>query len=179
MNKKMYEFVLIKTVMIVVLMLLSPICSSMIDQKEIQQNEITAPQNLEFFIETNRINYTSIFQGVIVTISILNSGNEAIDLEMGGYPGGSFAVYNKNGKNVFSTPKFFLTLLWHLHLEPDEKYTLYHEMWFQRNNFFLLVPNGIYEIYGGTCLIRYQGEDYTPDALGPITINISRPFIFW
>ena len=133
--------------------------------------------NLQYSITTNIDTIRSIFQYIIITVTIKNLGNETLSLDIGGYPGGRLSIIDDNNKLINMCPKYFLTLLWKLTLEPQEEYTLYRGIWFQRTIFGRLVRNGEYFIVGGTSVIYCNGEPVSPDSIGPANITITRRFI--
>jgi len=178
-QKKMNKKIL--TISIVILFIglaLAPSIHANTQQETESINSYSQEQpKLQYSITTNIDNVKSIFQFIIVTVTIKNLENESISLEMGGYPGGCFAIFDDGGKLINRHPKYFMTLLWGITLEPEEEYTLYQGIWFQRTSFYRLVRNGEYYIFGGTGLISFNDKDITPDPFGPVNITIARRFI--
>jgi len=131
---------------------------------------------LQYSITANIQNVTSIFQGISIQVTMKNLGNESVSLDIGGYPGGTFSIFNDEGRFINMNPKFFLTLYWGITLEPGEEYTLYQGVWYQHTMYGRFARNGNYHIYGGTAIIYYQDQRITPDPFGPVNITIARRF---
>ena len=133
---------------------------------------------LEFSITSDATNYSNIFHPVHLKIMMKNICNETLDLDMGGYPSGSFYIFNDHERLIYIEPKYFLTFLWEVTLQPDENITLLESIWYQITNIGRIVPAGTYHIIGKTCLISYNGTRIQPDFIGPISIHIARSFIY-
>jgi len=132
---------------------------------------------LQYSITTNIQNVTSIFQFIWIKVTMKNLGNESVSLNIGGYPGGQFSIFDDKGKFINMNPKFFLTLYWGITLEPEEEYVLYQGVWYQHTIYGRFVRNGDYHLYGGTAVIYYHDQPITPDPFGPVNIIIARRFL--
>ena len=132
---------------------------------------------LQYSITTNIQNVTSIFQFISIKVTMKNLGNESVSLNIGGYPGGIFSIFDDEGKFINMNPKIFFTLYWGMTLEPREEYVLYQGVWYQHTMYGRFVRNGDYHIYGGTALVYYHDQLITPDPFGPVNITITRRFL--
>ena len=178
MNNSIKKGVVVAVILLFIGLALAPSIHANTQQETEPINSYSQEQpKLQYSITTNIDNVKSIFQFIIVTVTIKNLENESISLEMGGYPGGRFYIFDGNGKLINMDPKYIMFLLWELTLEPEEEYTLYRGIWFQRTSFYRLVRNGEYYIFGGTGLISFNDKDITPDPFGPVNITIARRFI--
>ena len=133
--------------------------------------------HIQFSITTNLDTVTSVFQVIIITVTMKNLENESVSLDIGGYPGGRFLIANSQGRIINYNPKYLLTLFWGVTLEPGQEYVLYQGKWYQRTLFGRLVRNGDYYIVGGTALIYYNDELIHPEFPGPANVIIARRFI--
>ena len=131
---------------------------------------------LYYNITTNRNIITSLFQIVIVKVTMKNLENESVSLSIGGMPGGGFFIINDHGKTINRFPRYFLLLLWGITLQPGEAIILYQGRWFQNNILGLPVRNGNYHFYGTTGTISWNDQSITPDPFGPVNITVVRRF---
>lgn len=125
-------------------------------------------------ITTNRDIITSIFQIIIVKVTMKNLENESVSLSVGGMPGGGFIILNDHGKIINRFPRYILLLLWGVTLQPGEEIVLYQGTWFQNNILYLPVRNGNYHFYGTTGAIYWNEKLISPEPFGPVNITVAR-----